>query len=1031
MLLLTPFSISTVQGFFEKGYLKQNKYNYSALYISKLCLSLLLIIVCVAEIVIYFTSQGSFENNDFIGGYVTPIIYGVTYLFYLVNEFYSHKYNQKRNGALWFYWLVELVSKFIIFLSLVIPFIEEDNQNSTTGRDFNPLIFPIIYLALTIIQFLLNSFAEPVDLDEKTSTELYCGWPAVLFFSWFSPMVAKGHKKALEVEDLWVLNQADSTAVATRKFLRNYKLPSFMQYNFGRKKEQNIESGDKTSKTNKVTPDINLDQVEKVGLVRAMVKTYGNLFLSASAFKLGNDFLQFLNPIFLNLMIEFISSDQPDWIGYIYAVLMFLGALTVTVCLHQYFHRVFRIGMDIKISLISLIYQKALKLSSESKGETSVGEMVTYMSTDSQRLADTMSDFAQIWSSPLRIVICMVLLYNQLGWSAFAGLAVCILLIPANIWAQGLVRKTTIANMQLKQKRVKKTTEMLNGMKVMKLYSWEDSFKNAINVIRDDELRTLWMIAKLGTVFSVLWGCAPVFISIAAFTTYIYTGTEENPHVLTSSRTFVSVSLFNILRFPLNVLPGIIMAIVQALVSVKRINKYLRSGELDPKTIKRDRNRTGNDQGFAVSMKDCTFAWSDKINPGSTSDDKEDPEDKAKEVDENFSLKDLNLNIKEGSLIAVIGKVGSGKSSLVQAMLGELHKFTGQAELYGKVAYVAQQAWIMNMSLKDNILFGSEFNEENYNQSVKACALVDDIDMLPAGDQTEIGEKGINLSGGQKQRVALARAVYQDCDTFIFDDPLSAVDNHVGKHIFENVLSNDNGCLKGKTRILVTNAMQYVSSCDRVLIIEDGAIAHQGTYEELKSDEQANNKMEAFGIKEEEEEEDMIDESKIELMKQKSKNLNDILAKKKEAVEKKKEDEGKLVEKENTETGNVSFSVFKKYFEACGFDRVILVIFTNLIYVASSSGSRIWLAVWSDESDKVEAEGKVLTNSQNNMYIGVYGAIGVAQVIFVCARTLSLYWASLRASRILHWGLISNIVRLPMAFFDTTPLGLGWCTMVI
>ena len=1030
ILLITPFNVYFVQKFYNKGHVTNNLKNYSWLFCSKMLIALGLLVANAVTLALVLNE----DQETYPAQIITPIMYMINYIFYMINEWFSsHKFQQKRNGALWFFWLVSLVSSFLLWLSYLIPYLEND---SNVNKD--DLTMPSIYLALTAMNFVNNCLAEPAQMADqkvnpaetgdnetdisrskvkeptpfKTSPELYCGYPSVLTFSWFSGLVALGRTKTLELIDLYKLNPTDTTYQTGRKFLSNFKLPSFNSYNF-----PGTEDFPATMENFEKCPS----------LVKAMVSTYGKLFFSASIFKLGNDILQFLNPIFLNLMIDFISSNQKIWVGYIYAILMFVGAVTVTVCLHQYFHRVFRIGMNMRSSLITLIYQKALKLDAASQGQTSVGELVTYMSTDTQRLADTMPYFAQIWSSPLQIIICMILLYNQLGWSAFAGLATCIILIPANIWAQKLVRGATIANMTLKSKRVKKTTEMLNGMKVMKLYSWEESFQNAINTIRDAELRKLWFLAKCGTVFSVLWGCAPVFISFAAFTTYIYTGTEANPHVLTSSKTFVSVSLFNILRFPLNVLPGIIIAIIQANVSVKRIEKYLKSGELDPKCVTKIRDKASDEKNRAVVLEDCDFTWANpeipKINgvtnPSLEGNDK-------KETKDDFSLKNLNLEIKQGELTAIIGLVGSGKTSLVQSLLGDLYRTKGQATVHGKISYTAQVSWIMNMTLKDNILFSNKFDEEKYNKVIKSCALVDDItNQLPAGDQTEIGEKGINLSGGQKQRVALARSVYQGGDTFIFDDPLSAVDAHVGNFIFNNVMSNETGLLKDKTRILVTNAMQYVSSCDKVIILDQGEIVHQGSYEELKNDENALKMMTKFGVSDKIEGESSESNDETELIrKQKSKIDNEKLEKsKKEQAQKEKQ--GQLVEKEKAEEGNISWSVFQEYFKSVSYSRLFAIVVTNIFYVSASAGGRIWLAVWSNVSDEAEAKNppEPLTPSENTKYVSIYGGLGLAQAAFVMFRTLALYWGCIRASRILHFNLLQNVIKLPMKFFDTTPLG--------
>lgn len=243
---------------------------------------------------------------------------------------------------------------------------------------------------------------------------------------------------------------------------------------------------------------------------------------------------------------------------------------------------------------------------------------------------------------------------------------------------------------------------------------------------------------------------------------------------------------------------------MMAWVSVKRLNKFMNYNELDPNNVK------NNSSEFALSIKNGNFAW----------------------VANDIVLKNINLQVKKGSLTAVVGVVGSGKSSLISALLGEMEKHSGIVNVDGRLAFVSQLPWIQNATLMENILFGKSLDKEFYEKVIHACALTSDLTMLPAGDQTEIGEKGINLSGGQKQRVALARAVYSGADIYILDDPLSAVDSHVGKHIFENILGQ-NGLLKGKTRFLITHAISYLPKVDEILVMKDGEITENGSYRQL------------------------------------------------------------------------------------------------------------------------------------------------------------------------------------------------------
>lgn len=307
-------------------------------------------------------------------------------------------------------------------------------------------------------------------------------------------------------------------------------------------------------------------------------------------------------------------------------------------------------------------------------------------------------------------------------------------------------------------------------------------------------------------------------VSFVSFTTFVMLGNQ-----LTPSIAFVAISLFNILRMPMTMckifsstlikhvlnnclltVPIGINFIMIAYVSIKRLNKFMNAPELDPSSV------TRNPSVSALHIGNGNFTWGGKEK----------------------ILKNINLDVTKGSLTAVVGPVGAGKTSLISAFLGEMEKVTGTVNIDGRIAYVPQQAWMQNASLRDNIVFGKPFNKKLYEKVIHACALNADLSMLPGGDQTEIGEKGINLSGGQKQRISLARAVYSGAEIFIFDDPLSAVDSHVGKHIFDHVMSND-GMLRGKTRFLVTHALSFLPKVDEIIVMTNGEISESGTYRQL------------------------------------------------------------------------------------------------------------------------------------------------------------------------------------------------------
>ena len=347
--------------------------------------------------------------------------------------------------------------------------------------------------------------------------------------------------------------------------------------------------------------------------------------------------------------------------------------------------------------------------------------------------------------------------------------------------------------------------EILPGMKVLKLYAWEIPFINRVKTVRDKEIKILKYLGKIWALTNFTFACSPFLVTVMVFILYVYT--DPINHILDANKIFVSISIFGIMRLPLTLLPWAFTESVKVYVSLKRINKYLNSEEMDQNIIGDDVQDPSN----ILEIKNASFLKN--------------------------KLNGINVEVKTGSLTAIVGAVGSGKSLFLSSILGELDKTSGSIDLNSKnelkIAYVPQQAWIQNMTLKNNILFGQKFNPTEYSKVIESCALKADLEMLTAGDLTEIGESGINLSGGQKQRVGIARAVYSNADLYLFDDPLSAVDAHVGKHLFEKILHSKTGILRSKTRLIVTNSLSILKDVDQVLVMQDGCISEQGTYQEL------------------------------------------------------------------------------------------------------------------------------------------------------------------------------------------------------
>lgn len=415
-----------------------------------------------------------------------------------------------------------------------------------------------------------------------------------------------------------------------------------------------------------------------------------------------------------------------------------------------------------QVDMVEMIYRKSLRITSAVRSEMGVGSIVNLQSNDAAKIWSLPLFLHVIWNGPFQILVVMAMLVRIMSWApAFAGLSVTIVMIPTSAIvsrALGRSRKILVKNTDA---RVKLATEIVTGIKAIKLYAWEMPYVERITELREQELKQIRKTQALSLVNSVVWLSGPVLVSLAAFGTYTYLG-----HSLTPAVAFPALALFNLLRFPIIMFPSQIQNIINAQISFGRIQKFMEAEEMHPESIRKPAMTA--DANVAVQLKDGVFSW--------------DAEGKEP------ILKDLTVDIPRGGLVMVVGQVGSGKSSLLSAIMGEMRRKRGEVAVVGSMAYTAQDPWIQNSTLRSNILMGGDMRYDDYAAALQACALATDLEMLPAGDASEIGEKGINLSGGQKHRVALARAAYCAADIYLLDDPLSAVDAHVGRHLFDKCL---------------------------------------------------------------------------------------------------------------------------------------------------------------------------------------------------------------------------------------------------
>lgn len=601
----------------------------------------------------------------------------------------------------------------------------------------------------------------------------------------------------------------------------------------------------------------------------------------------------------------------------------------------------------------------------------------------------------------------------------FAGVAAMLIMVPVNGLIAGIMKTLQKRQMKNKDARTRLMTEILNNMKSIKLYGWGAAFKKQLDHVRNDqELATLKKIGVTQAFSSFTWSSTPFLVSCSTFTVYVLATKQP----LTTEIVFPALTLFNMLSFPMAMLPMVISAVVEASVAVGRIASFFQAEELQADAIKRKEpvSKPGDE---SLSIVNGIFTWN-------------------KNEPSKHALRNINFSAKKGELDCVVGRVGSGKSSLLQAMMGELWKTSGEVVVRGSIAYVAQQAWIMNASVRENIIFGHRYDPDFYHKTLRACALLQDFDAMPDGDETQVGEKGISLSGGQKARLTLARAVYARADIYLLDDPLSAVDSHVGRHIIDNVIG-PRGLLAGKTRIMATNSIPVLQEANHIHLLVSGEFAESGSYSEVMAkkgaiyaivrtlkDIREDDNSDEFTIlgtgsspsRTASDDDEVSDLLKVNKPRQMS-------LRRASAASFGKNDRKRLLDVENTpkrtaqakefsEKGKVKWSVYGEYAKASNLFSVAIYIFLLLSAQTAQVGGNVWLKKWS------EANSENGDNPEVGKYIGIYFAFGIGAAALVVVQTLILWiFCAIEAARILHDRMAVAVFRSPMQWFDTTPAG--------
>uniref|UniRef100_A0A8C2GUF2 ABC-type glutathione-S-conjugate transporter n=1 Tax=Cyprinus carpio TaxID=7962 RepID=A0A8C2GUF2_CYPCA len=896
---------------------------------------------------------------------LSPIIRSLTVVLAVCVIHWERMRGCRSSVFLFFFWLLGVVCSLIPLHAKV--------QLAGLSPDIVRYLAFFSYFALQLAQLFLSCFA-----DRAPSVYVVCA----------SRLVFKGYRSPLQAEDLWSLREEDTSEKIISDLEEEWtaERTKLQQENH---LSTSIALGSRLPEQAQFLRKIQKEQSSGFCLLRTLARSFGPYFLTGTLCLMVHDAFMFSVPQVLSLLLGFMKDeDAPMWKGFFYASLMFLLSCLQSVFNHQYTYTCFTVGMRVKTAVMGLVYRKSLVVNSAARRTCTVGEIVNLVSADTQKLMDFVVYFNAVWLAPIEVTLCLFFLWQHLGPSALAGIATVIFIFPLNGF---IARQRSKLQVQMKYMdgRVKLMNEILNGIKILKFYAWEKAFLEQVLGYREKELKTLKKSQILYSVSLASFNSSSFLIAFAMFGVYVLI---DDKNVLDAQKIFVSMALINILKTPLSQLPFAMSTTMQALVSLKRLGKFLCQDELKPDNVTRE--------SFKSVFENGTFSWSKDGPP---------------------CLKSrISVRVPCGSLVAVVGHVGSGKSSLLSAMLGETEKRSGAISVKGSIAYVPQQAWIQNASLQDNILFGREKKESWYQRVLEACALLPDLDNLPAGDATEIGEKGLNLSGGQKQRVSLARAVYRKADVYLLDDPLSAVDAHVGQHIFNKVIG-PKGILRDKTRVLVTHGMSFLPQADLILVLVDGEISERGSYQEL---------LNRNG--------DFADFIHTFASSERKECLSEALADSDE--DHIPEDLGKLTKVDKARIGRVRSFILKlddtvflltiyvwlmisifplsqqvklemyiEYFRTIGLPLIVSIVFLYAFQQAASLSYNYWLSLWADQP--------VINGTQLNvdLKLGVYGALGFAQGQQSCRCII--------ASRHLHLDLLNNVLHSPMSFFESTPSG--------
>ncbi|CAH1368627.1 unnamed protein product, partial [Tenebrio molitor] len=715
-------------------------------------------------------------------------------------------------------------------------------------------------------------------------------------------------------------------------------------------------------------------------------------------------------PMFIMRLFEYWNQKQsPIQVeeAYLFASGVLFCSLVNVMVLHPCMMAVMHVGMKVRVACCSLIYRKTLRLDLVSLSGPTVGNVVNLMSNDVNRFDLALLYLHYIWIAPLQMLLCLLFMYQEVEIAAVCGIAAILAFIPLQAWFGNRTSTFRLKTAMRTDERVRQMNEIIQGMQVIKMYTWEYAFAHQIH-----ELRRMEMIVLRAT--SYIRGAIMSFIMFttrfAIFLTVLAIVLRDRP--ITAEKVFVITSYYQILRQTMTLFfPYAIAQIAETNVAITRIKRFLLMSE----------TTVGDPTPLSPHWKRYSKQESEK-----SGDPKISLINVSAKIDDEVCLQNVSLEIQPGELTAVIGQVGSGKTALLNVILGEMQPCLGNVAVNGVVSYAAQEPWLFAGSVRQNILFGREFEKQRYYAVVRACALVRDFQLLPFGDQTIVGEKGISLSGGQRARINLARAVYKRADIYLLDDPLSAVDSQVGKHLFDKCISE---FLSDKIVILVTHQLQFLSEVNKVVLMDEGKIEAEGSYQFLESSglnfaEFLRNQL-AVDAPELETAAPIskVDTILKDLHIQSSLSLNVI------DIEGLKYAPQHEVAEMRTQ-GSVECLIYKEYFKAggnCCLITTMLTLFVSAQLLASGGDFFLseWINIEEQQTLVTKANGTTLLfgDLDSSVSILIYSIIIALTMIVALTRSFVFFTVCMRASVNLHDRMFNSIITASMQFFNTNTSG--------